>query len=264
MTKVHDDNDGESLWALPDALKATLKEAALKQSGPQQRRAKRARALIGEASEKRRRIQALRESRKQREEENRQLRAELDRLRMQQPVPQPQADPYRAAEEARREAEQVALMAPHEVAAYYAQKAERTMQAQLARQSVETSDRIDRMMWSQIRSSEASARRLDSQVESYLAQARSQGMNPTREAIYNLLIGQEVRAKQGRQTEAQRRGAARRVASQTTRPGTPRNGAAPQQRPRDDSDEALIAIQSRRPSLVFLDIWLQGSRLDGQ
>jgi hypothetical protein len=61
MTKVHDDNDGESLWALPDALKVTLKEAALKQSGPQQRRAKRARALIGEASEKRRRIQALRE-----------------------------------------------------------------------------------------------------------------------------------------------------------------------------------------------------------
>jgi two-component system, NtrC family, nitrogen regulation response regulator NtrX len=30
-----------------------------------------------------------------------------------------------------------------------------------------------------------------------------------------------------------------------------------------DSDEALAAIQARRPSLVFLDIWLQGSRLDG-
>jgi two-component system nitrogen regulation response regulator NtrX len=30
-----------------------------------------------------------------------------------------------------------------------------------------------------------------------------------------------------------------------------------------DSDDALGAIQSRRPSLVFLDIWLQGSRLDG-
>jgi len=29
------------------------------------------------------------------------------------------------------------------------------------------------------------------------------------------------------------------------------------------SDEALTAIQSRRPHLVFLDIWLQGSRLDG-
>ncbi len=28
-------------------------------------------------------------------------------------------------------------------------------------------------------------------------------------------------------------------------------------------DEALVAIQSRRPSLVFLDIWLQGSRIDG-
>ena len=30
-----------------------------------------------------------------------------------------------------------------------------------------------------------------------------------------------------------------------------------------DSDEALGSIQSRRPNLVFLDIWLQGSRLDG-
>ena len=30
-----------------------------------------------------------------------------------------------------------------------------------------------------------------------------------------------------------------------------------------DSDDALAAINTRRPSLVFLDIWLQGSRLDG-
>ena len=30
-----------------------------------------------------------------------------------------------------------------------------------------------------------------------------------------------------------------------------------------DSDEALAAIVARRPNLVFLDIWLQGSRLDG-
>jgi two-component system, NtrC family, nitrogen regulation response regulator NtrX len=30
-----------------------------------------------------------------------------------------------------------------------------------------------------------------------------------------------------------------------------------------DSDDALAAIVARRPNLVFLDIWLQGSRLDG-
>lgn len=30
-----------------------------------------------------------------------------------------------------------------------------------------------------------------------------------------------------------------------------------------DSDSALTAISDRRPSLIFLDIWLQGSRLDG-
>src|SRR6201994_277156 len=30
-----------------------------------------------------------------------------------------------------------------------------------------------------------------------------------------------------------------------------------------NSDEALAALEARRPHLVFLDIWLQGSRLDG-
>ncbi len=30
-----------------------------------------------------------------------------------------------------------------------------------------------------------------------------------------------------------------------------------------DSDEALKAVEERRPQLVILDIWLQGSRLDG-
>jgi two-component system nitrogen regulation response regulator NtrX len=30
-----------------------------------------------------------------------------------------------------------------------------------------------------------------------------------------------------------------------------------------DSEAALLAVATRRPSLIFLDIWLQGSRLDG-
>ncbi len=30
-----------------------------------------------------------------------------------------------------------------------------------------------------------------------------------------------------------------------------------------NSDEALVAIESRRPQLILLDIWLQGSKLDG-
>ena len=30
-----------------------------------------------------------------------------------------------------------------------------------------------------------------------------------------------------------------------------------------NSDEALAAVETRRPHLIFLDIWLQGSRLDG-
>jgi two-component system, NtrC family, nitrogen regulation response regulator NtrX len=36
-----------------------------------------------------------------------------------------------------------------------------------------------------------------------------------------------------------------------------------QTRTAGNSDEALMSVSARRPSLVFLDIWLQGSRLDG-
>src|SRR4051812_17286844 len=36
-----------------------------------------------------------------------------------------------------------------------------------------------------------------------------------------------------------------------------------QTRTASDSDTALAAITARRPNLIFLDIWLQGSRLDG-
>lgn len=30
-----------------------------------------------------------------------------------------------------------------------------------------------------------------------------------------------------------------------------------------DSDSALAAVKERKPSLVLLDVWLRGSRLDG-
>ena len=30
-----------------------------------------------------------------------------------------------------------------------------------------------------------------------------------------------------------------------------------------DADEALAAVRQRKPSLAILDVWLQGSRLDG-
>ncbi len=30
-----------------------------------------------------------------------------------------------------------------------------------------------------------------------------------------------------------------------------------------NSDDALAAVLARRPGLIFLDIWLQGSKLDG-
>jgi hypothetical protein len=187
-----------------------------------------------------RRIQALRETRKRAEEEARQLRAELDRLRTQQPMPQPQADPYRAAEEARREAEQVALMTPHEVAAYYANKSEQRMRRELADYQARFGDLLDKQSFEAVKARWPAARQMASEVESALITLRSQGQNFPREVIFRQIWADKALARAEKQEAQQRTAARRRVASQTTRPGSPRNGAAPQQRPRDDSDEALI------------------------
>ncbi len=53
----------------------------------------------------------------------------------------------------------------------------------------------------------------------------------------------------------------RRISASWSRASCRTKATAPARR--RDSDEALAAVVARRPNLVFLDIWLQGSRLDG-
>jgi len=199
----------------------------------------------GPRTREERRIAALRQQRRERDDEIRRLREQNERLLVQsRPQPQ-QPDPYQV-ERDRQEAERVAMMAPHEQAQFYANRSEQRMQQHMLRQSLETRDLLDRQLFENLRRDEPAARRLADQVESTLAQARQQGMNPTREAIYNLLIGQEYRAKAQRQIKAQQRRGRNRIDSQTTRPGT-RPSSVPSQRGRtqDDSEEAIEARLSK-------------------
>jgi len=193
-----------------------------------------------------RRIRALRQREKDAQAEVARLRQQNEQLLTQfrQPAPQP-VDPYRQAELERQEAERLAMMDPVQAARHIASQERQRTDQQLARMNVETFDRLDRITWDNIKSRETAARRLDPQVEQYLAAARAQGMNPTRENIYNLLMGQEIRARASRQTETQRRNGARRIASQRTNGATPRSGVAgrgQQRGEQDTSAEADIAL----------------------
>lgn len=199
-----------------------------------------------------RRIVALRDRLRQQETENRELRNRLLQTPVQQPVQQ--VDPYRQAEMERIEAERVAQMMPHEQAQHYARKSEERFQQQLLRSNLETRDMLDRQLFVQLAQQEPMAARLQTEVENTLQQARAQGMNPTREAIYNLLIGQEVRSRAKKQTETQRRRGRAQIAAQTTQPGGARSTAASVRNSRRASDEEA-GLDDRLRKVTVGDVW---------
>jgi hypothetical protein len=190
-----------------------------------------------------RRVSALRNRLKDQEDENRRLRSDIEKIIAQTRQPAaPAIDPYRQAELNRLEQERIAMMQPHEIAAYTEQKLRNEFQSQLVRTQVETRDLVDRQMFETLKTRDKLAERFSDQVEQLLVAARNQGMNPTREILLNALVGQEIRQKAGRQTAELRRRGARQIAAQTTQPGGGRSSvAAPAgRRPREDSDEAFM------------------------
>jgi hypothetical protein len=158
-------------------------------------------------------------------------------------------DPRAAAAAEQAELERVQMMAPHEVAAYYARKSEEKISQTLLRAQLETRDLMDRQAFAVVQREEAIARRLGDRVETTLAQARQMGMNPTREAILNLLVGQEIRDKAKKQIETQRRRGQRQIAAQTTLPGGTRSNV-PSERGRRD-DNSLAAIEKRLENVIL-------------
>jgi hypothetical protein len=196
-------------------------------------------------------IRTMRTRLRQQEEDNRRLRANVDNLLATSRQPPP--DPYRNAENARQEAERVAMMQPHEVASYYAGQAEQRMTQQLLRARLEVGDTIDRQNFSAVQREEPLARRWASQIEEMLGVARTQGSNPTREALYNQLLAQNVREKTKRDGDRQRVAGRRAIARETTTPGGGRSTVAPARRngAADDYDAVVDRLRSTRLG----DVW---------
>lgn len=230
--------EGEELDILDELLEPELDDVGADEAEIETEPEEQPQEQRREPSQRQRAILRMRERLAREEAENRRLRdALLSQTRM--PAPQ-QPDPYRQAEVERQEAERVAQMMPHEQAQFYARKSEQNFQQQLLRQNLETRDLLDRQLFSSLCGQEPMAQRLSDEVENTLAQARNQGMNPTREAIYNLLVGQEVRSRAKKQADKQRKNGRAQIAAQTTKPGGTRStAAATRGRTREDVDAGL-------------------------
>src|SRR5215472_4981614 len=188
-----------------------------------------------------RRAQALRNRLKDQEDENRRLRADIERILAQTRQPAaPPPDPYRQAELARQEQERLAMMAPHEVAAYTEQKLRAEWSQQRLQDQARLEDLVDRQTFENTKARSPIAARYADQVETALAQLRLQGQNYPREVILRQLIGNAMLTEEPRRTEAARRRGARQIAAQTTQPGVGRSAApTDRRRTRDDGDAAL-------------------------
>lgn len=197
-----------------------------------------------------RRVQALQTRLKAQEDENRRLR---DAWLNQQRQPPPQPDPYRTAEVQRLEAERVSLMSPAEAAQHYAAQAEQRMNSQFHAARFEVGDLLDRQSFQQLMREEPLFRKYADQVDEMLRVARQNGNNPTREALANQLLAQQVRENTRTQSERQRRRGREAIARQTTQPGngTRSTAAAARRGEADDHDAVVERLKNTRLG----DVW---------
>lgn len=135
--------------------------------------------------------------------------------------------PAELAEQHRREQEQLSMMSPQEVAAYYYNKAQREVQQAMLYQSLQTEDRIDKQAYDISATTSKFHRDHKSEVERRLVAERNAGnLRATRATILAQIVGEEAMQRGSADSGRQRSAAAGRVRSQQTRPTNGRSDSA--------------------------------------
>jgi hypothetical protein len=180
------------------------------------------------ASRAQRRIQAL-------SEEVRELRKKVEA------PPQRQPDPAAEAERARREREedeQVKLSGdPDLIARHAVGKVEKRLSAQFNSVVHHVVDRADKTDFAALCAENPAVKAVAPDVEKQLVISRSQGLNPTREALAKFLIGERVLSRAKGAKTRQEKVAAQGRQRQQAKPGSARSDVNSSGRRKQDSQE---------------------------
>lgn len=132
---------------------------------------------------------------------------------------QPQQANVEAERVAKWETENLPLMAPQEIAAYYYNKGQQQIQQAMLMQQLQTEDRIDKRDFDQqARTSKVHAQYRD-EVERELSAERQRGnLRASRDDILHRLVGRDAVSRAARAAPAQKRAATQRVNGQRTQP----------------------------------------------
>lgn len=180
--------------------------------------------------------------------ENAELRERLANLEGQvsarQNQPQPAADPYAAQRAQEAERQYLDTLTPTEALLYVQQRGQQQFGQALQAIRVEGLDRSDKMAFESRAERSQARQQLAAEVEKTAQNLLRQGQIANREDIFAYLFGKEALRKAERgQSPRARQGAQRRVAAQTTRPGSGRGDVARggnRQRSQEDDDRRLL------------------------
>ncbi len=152
-------------------------------------------------------------------------------------------DPAAQARAAAERAERRRMMSPDELAADVTQEIEQRFNGAFQTLQFQHGDQLDLQRYESAAARSKVRADYQPRVEALLASERARGNNPTRDAIFKYLLGEDTEARAARAAPAQRKAAGARVAAQTTRPGGARGAAVPGRRAPAgsyESDRALI------------------------
>ena len=158
-------------------------------------------------------------------------------------------DPQALARQQAEEAERVAMMAPHEVAQYYANKSQQQMQQMLHRQQIQQMDKLDQIEFRSMVSTNPLAKRYADKVEEIVAEgARNGNMIPRANALA-YAIGQDALKNASAAAKPQRAAGAARVAANTVRRGTPGGDVGSDASTRGNNSKA--ALEKRLANVII-------------
>lgn len=220
-----DDGSGESDEAdedAGDALGGQEEERPARNVSRRAGRSERYRAQAREAEERARRLE--------------------ERLAALERRPATQIDPLEQQRREQAELERISMLPPNEQIVELDRRAAQRSFALSQAQEARFADQMDRQSYRELTRGDATARRLESQVEGLRRE------NPTvaREVILNYLVGQEVRQKAAQATTRQRRAGRQAIRRETARPANARSTEG-RQAGRDD----YAAYRKRLESYTF-------------
>lgn len=195
--------------------------------------------------------EAVRRAKAERDEARKQfsdLQREINEIRASQVNRGP--SPEELARQQAEEAQRVSLMAPHEVAQYYATKAQTQMEQRLQMMQMSLQEQNDRASFTALQATDPLARKYADEVEKVVRDQQARGMIVSRDVALNYVIGQAMRKRAASASTRQGKAAAARVNGATAK-SVRANGDATADRGRMRGDMSIEALERRIGDVKF-------------